>query len=65
MTTKVRTSKVTVSGTGAVGVGFGCVLAITMSWTAHHAIFWACIHGLLGWFYVVYYLITKDGWTFF
>jgi len=46
-------------------IGFGAVLAIVMSWTANKAFFWALIHGLLGWIYVVYYLIFKDGWTWF
>ena len=64
MTTKTRTATVTVNQTKAA-VGFGCVLAITLSWTANQAIGWACIHGLLGWIYVIYYLITKDGWTLF
>jgi len=51
-------------GAGA-GMGFGSVLAITLSWTANQAIGWAVIHGLLGWFYVIYYLIRHDGWTWF
>jgi hypothetical protein len=46
-------------------IGFGAVLAIVMSWTANKAFFWALIHGLFGWIYVVYYLIFKDGWTWF
>lgn len=52
------------AGTGAT-IGFGSVLAITLSWTANHAIGWAVIHGLLGWLYVIYYLIAKEGWTWF
>lgn len=46
-------------------IGFGSVLAIVLSWTANHAIGWAVIHGFLGWIYVVYYLFTKSGWTWF
>ena len=46
-------------------IGFGTILAIVMSWTANHSILWAIIHGLLNWIYVIYYLITKDGWTWF
>jgi len=40
-----------------VGVGFGTALAITISWTANKSILWAIVHGILGWFYVIYYLI--------
>lgn len=37
------------------GVSFGTVLAIVISYTAWKSIFWAIIHGLLGWVYVIYY----------
>jgi hypothetical protein len=47
------------------GIGFGCALAIVLSWTANHAVGWAVIHGLLGWFYVIYFLITNHEWTWF
>ena len=40
-----------------VGVGFGTALAITISWTANKSILWVIVHGILGWIYVVYYLI--------
>lgn len=39
------------------GIGFGCALAIAISWTAWHSIWWAILHGLLGWIYVIYYAI--------
>lgn len=39
------------------GIGFGVALAITISWTANHSILWAIVHGVLSWFYVIYYLI--------
>lgn len=45
-----------VKTTGA-GIGFGCALAIVISWTARHSIWWAIVHGFLGWVYVVYYAI--------
>ena len=37
--------------------GFGSALAITISWSLWHSLGWAIIHGVLGWFYVVYYFI--------
>jgi hypothetical protein len=40
-----------------VGVGFGTALAITISWTANKSILWVIVHGILGWIYVIYYLV--------
>lgn len=39
------------------GVSFGSVLAIVISYTTWKSIFWAIIHGLLSWIYVVYYAL--------
>jgi hypothetical protein len=41
------------------GVSFGSALAIAISWSEHHSILWAIIHGILSWLYVVYYAITR------
>ena len=41
------------------GVGFGTALAITISWSLHKSLFWAIIHGILSWLYVVYYALTR------
>lgn len=41
-------------------IGFGSVLAITISWSQNKSIFWAIIHGLFGWLYVIYYYLGKD-----
>ena len=48
----------TTSATRA-GIGFGSALAITISWSLHKSILWAIIHGVLSWFYVIYYLLTR------
>lgn len=43
-----------------VGVwGFGSMLAITLSWSAHRSILWMIIHGVFSWFYVAYYAWVK------
>ena len=39
------------------GIGFGCALAITISFTQWHSILWAIFHGLLGWIYVIYFAL--------
>lgn len=41
------------------GVSFGSALAIAISWSQHKSIVWACIHGILSWFYVAYYAVTR------
>jgi hypothetical protein len=41
------------------GVSFGSALAIAISWSQHHSILWAIIHGILSWFYVVWYALTR------
>ena len=43
-----------------VGIGFGSALAITISWSLHHSILWAIIHGVFSWFYVIYYALTRQ-----
>ena len=39
------------------GITFGASLAIVISYVNWHSIGWAIVHGLLGWGYVIYYLI--------
>lgn len=38
------------------GISFGTCLAMIISYTAWKSIFWAIIHGSLGWIYVIYYI---------
>lgn len=39
------------------GISFGSCLAIVISYTAWKSIFWAILHGLFSWGYVIYYFI--------
>ena len=39
------------------GVTFGSVLAMVISFATWKSVGWAIIHGLMGWVYVVYFLI--------
>jgi hypothetical protein len=41
------------------GITFGTALAIAISWSQNQSILWAIVHGLLSWFYVVYYALTR------
>lgn len=53
-------SKPTTRATEA-GIGLGSALAVAISWSLHKSIIWALIHGVLSWFYVVYYAFTRPG----
>jgi hypothetical protein len=39
------------------GIGFGACLAMIISWWRNQSVLWAIIHGLLGWFYVIWYAL--------
>lgn len=39
------------------GITFGNALAIVISYVKWKSIGWAIFHGLLGWVYVIYYII--------
>ncbi len=41
------------------GISFGTALAIAISWSTHHSILWAIVHGFFSWLYVIYYVITR------
>lgn len=40
------------------GISFGCALAMVISYVTWKSIGWAIFHGLLSWFYVIYFLIV-------
>ena len=39
------------------GISLGTLIAVLISWSANHSVFWAIIHGIFSWFYVIYYLL--------
>ncbi len=43
------------------GIGLGSAIAVAISWSLHKSIVWAAIQGFLGWFYVLYYALTRPG----
>ena len=50
------------SGTAAqAGIGLGSAIAVAISWSLHKSILWAILHGIFGWFYVIYYALTRPG----
>lgn len=42
---------------GCGPVTLGTVIAVIISWTTNHSVGWAIIHGILSWFYVIYYAL--------
>ncbi len=51
-----------VTKTVTEGVSFGAVIAAVISYVKWQSIGWAMLHGVLGWVYVIYYII-KYGWS--
>ena len=49
------------SGAAQAGIGLGSAIADAVSWSLHKSILWAVIHGVLSWFYVIYFMITRPG----
>ena len=41
------------------GIGLGSARAVSISWSLHKSLLWVIIHGLLSWFYVIYYALTR------
>ena len=42
------------------GIGLGSAIAIAVSWSRNKSIASAIFHGILGWLYIIYYLITGN-----
>jgi len=41
----------------SVANGLSTALAVTLSYSVNHSIGWCILHGICGWFYVVYHVI--------
>ncbi len=49
-----------VSHTAAeTGIGLGSVIAVVLSWYRNKSILFMIIHGILSWFYVIYFALTR------
>lgn len=44
--------------TTCCGIGIGNILAVVVSFSVNHSVLWAIFHGILGWFYVIYYMLA-------
>ena len=43
----------------STGISMGTALAMILSYSANKSIIWAIIHGILSWFYVLYFALFK------
>lgn len=41
------------------GITFGSALAMVISFTTYRSVWLAILHGILGWLFVIYYVIFK------
>ncbi len=42
------------------GIGLGAAIAVVCSWQRNRSILWAILAGILSWFYVVYFALTRQ-----
>ena len=41
------------------GIGLGSALVVVCSWQRNRSILWAILAGILSWFYVIYFAMTR------
>lgn len=42
------------------GIGLGSAIAVVCSWQRNRSILWAILAGILSWFYVIYFALTRS-----
>ncbi len=52
-----NTGKRTVEKAVKTGISFGTALAMVISYTTWHSVGWAILHGIMGWVYVIYFIL--------
>jgi len=45
---------------GTQALCLGISIAVVCSWQRNKSILWAIFHGILSWFYVIYFALTRD-----
>ena len=43
----------------SAGIGIGGVIALVISVALNKSIWWAILHTIFGWFYIIYALVTQ------
>ena len=54
-------NQIVVKQFGWHGATFGSALAMAISFNVNQSVGWALVHGILSWFYVIYYAIFVNG----
>lgn len=54
----INTKTVTTDKTISTGFSIGGAMAMILSWSINHSIGLMFLHGVCGWFYVIYYYFT-------
>ena len=49
------------NNTTSSGISLGSAIAVVLSYSINQSIFWMIIHGIFGWFYVIYHAIKYWG----
>jgi len=42
------------------GIGLGSAIAVVCSWQRNRSILWMILAGILSWFYVIYFALTRQ-----
>jgi hypothetical protein len=42
------------------GIGLGAAIAVVCSWQRNRSILWAILAGIISWFYVIYFALTRQ-----
>ena len=42
------------------GIGMGTALAMICSWQRNRSVLWAILAGIISWFYVIYFALTRQ-----
>lgn len=43
----------------SAGISFGSALAIAISFNEYHSVFWAILHGICSWLFVIWFALVK------
>ena len=52
-------AEVSQSAATQTGIGLGAAIAVVLSWYRNKSILWMILHGILSWFYVIYFAMTR------
>ena len=52
-------AQVTQATAAQTGIGLGSVIAVVLSWHRNKSIFFMILHGILSWFYVIYFAMSR------